>query len=170
MTDWRTILEEHGAKVWRTAYRLLNHHADALDCYQDTFLAAHQFARKQPVEDWAALLTSLAARRAIDRLRQRIRGRSAVTLDSVAEPGSDADCPVQRAEASELMGRIQHWMTELPDKQAEVFWLSCVEGLAHPQIALQMNITTNEVGVLLHRARSRLGALLGTHLADERHK
>jgi DNA-directed RNA polymerase specialized sigma24 family protein len=51
-----------------------------------------------------------------------------------------------------------------------VFWLSCVEGLAHPQIALQMNITTNEVGVLLHRARSRLGALLGTHLADERHK
>src|SRR5262249_17536101 len=44
MIDWGAILAEHGSTVWRTVYRLLDHHADALDCYQKTFLTAFQRA------------------------------------------------------------------------------------------------------------------------------
>ena len=58
MTDWRTILAEHGPAVWRTVYRLLDHHADALDCYQDTFLAAWRYAeprRSGGGQGWARL-------------------------------------------------------------------------------------------------------------------
>src|SRR5713226_2297346 len=68
MTDWPLILAEHGPTVWRTVYRLLDHHADALDCYQETFLAAWRFAERAPVADWPSFLTSLATRRAMDRL------------------------------------------------------------------------------------------------------
>ena len=71
MTDWPSILAEHGAAVWRTVYRLLDHHADALDCYQETFLAAWRFAQREPVVEWRPFLVSLATRRATDRLRQR---------------------------------------------------------------------------------------------------
>src|SRR5438270_13417746 len=103
MTDWPTILAEHGSAVWRTVYRLLNHHADALGCYQETFLAAWRFAEREPVADWGAFLTSLATRRAVDRLRQHYRSRCrTVAMGGVPEPFTEADCPLRYAEAAEL--------------------------------------------------------------------
>ena len=70
MVDWNEILIGHGPVVWRTVYRLLGQHADAMDCYQETFLAAYRWSERHPVGHWPAFLTSLATRRAIDRLRQ----------------------------------------------------------------------------------------------------
>lgn len=161
MTDWRTILAEHGPAVWRTVYRLLGHHADAFDCYQDTFLAAWRYAQRRPVTDWAPFLTSLATRRAMDRLRQRYRDRRRVApLDDHPEPSSQ-DSPTDHASAGELMDRVRAGMVGLPGKQAEVFWASCVEGLSHQAISDRMEIPPGEVRVLLHRARERLGAILG---------
>ncbi|MBI1903003.1 MAG: RNA polymerase sigma factor [Planctomycetia bacterium] len=161
MTDWSFILAEHGATVWRTVYRLLDHHADALDCYQETFLGAWRFAEREPVSDWASFLISLATRRAMDRLRQRYRDRARViALDSLGEPTSEAECPVRHASAKELMDRVRKGIAELPDKQAQVFWLSCVEGISHQQISDRIEIPPGEVRVLLHRARTQLSAML----------
>ena len=66
MVDWNQILATHGATVWRTVYRLVGRHADALDCYQETFLAAYRSVELQPVAHWPTFLTCLATRRAID--------------------------------------------------------------------------------------------------------
>jgi DNA-directed RNA polymerase specialized sigma24 family protein len=52
MSDLNAIIEAHSDAVWRTAYRLLNHREDALDCYQETFLAALQLARKDEIRHW----------------------------------------------------------------------------------------------------------------------
>jgi RNA polymerase sigma-70 factor (ECF subfamily) len=161
MTDWPSILAEHGATVWRTVYRLLDHHADALDCYQETFLSAWRFAEREPVSDWTSFLISLATRRAMDRLRQRYRDRNRViALDSLGERSSEAECPVQHASAMELMDRVREGIAELPDKQARVFWLSCVEGLSHQQISDRIEIPPGEARVLLYRARTQLRAML----------
>jgi RNA polymerase sigma factor (sigma-70 family) len=161
MTNWPSILAEHGATVWRTVYRLLDHHADALDCYQETFLAAWRFADREPVGDWPSFLVSLATRRAVDRLRQRYRDRARViALDGLREPGSEADCPVRHASARELMDRVREGLGVLPDKQAQVFWLSCVEGLSHQHIGERLGVPPGEVRVLLHRARTQLRAIL----------
>jgi RNA polymerase sigma-70 factor, ECF subfamily len=161
MIDWPSILAEHGASVWRTVYRLLNHDADALDCYQETFLEAFGFAQRQPVADWGAFLATVATRRALNRLRSRRRARSRfVALDGVPEPSSEAGCPLQHATAAELLDRVREGLAELPDKQAEVFWLSCVEGLSHQQVADRLQVAPGEVRVLLHRARARLRAIL----------
>jgi RNA polymerase sigma-70 factor (ECF subfamily) len=169
MTDWASILAEHGPTVWRTVFRLLNHDADALDCYQETFLAALRFAKQQSIADWPSFLASLATRRAMDRLRQRYRSRSrAIPIDQIPEPCSEVDGPLLQARANELMDRMREGMSELPDKQAEVFWLSCLEGLSHGQIAELMQIPPGEVRVLLHRARSRLGAFLNRKEVHER--
>jgi RNA polymerase sigma factor (sigma-70 family) len=161
MTDWSFIVAEHGAAVWRTVYRLLDHHADALDCYQETFLAAWRFAEREPVADWAPFLISLATRRATDRLRQRYRDRArTVRSDGTNEPSSEAECPVGHATAVELMDRVREGIAELPEKQAQVFWLSCVEGLSHQEISDRLEIPPGEVRVVLHRARAQLAAIL----------
>ena len=169
MIDWGSILAEYGSTVWRTVYRLLDHHADALDCYQETFLAALRITERQAIADWPSLLVSLATRRAIDRLRQRYRSRSRfIPIDKVPEPASEIDGPLLQAQANELIHRLREGMTELPEPQAEVFWLSCLEGLSHQQIADRLQVPTGEVRVLLHRARTRLGALLNVNRLHER--
>jgi len=168
MIDWGATLAEHGPTVWRIVYRLLNHQDDALDCYQETFLAAFRFAQSQRIDDWPSFLASLATRRAMDQLRQRYRsGRCSASMNTVPEPCSDEDGPIQEARANELMGHVREAMAELPEKQAEVFWLSCLEGLSNHEIATRMQIPHGEVRVLLHRARTHLGALLNLSRVPE---
>jgi|SRR5262245_16198341 len=169
MINWGAILAEHGATVWKTVYRLLDHNDDAQDCYQETFLAAFRFGRKQTIGDWTSLLVSLATRKALDRLRQRYRtARRSIPIEAVLDLPCEADDPLQQARARELMERVREGMAELPEKQAEVFWLSCLEGLSHQQIAEQMQIPPGEVRVLLHRARARLGTMLNLDRLQER--
>jgi RNA polymerase sigma factor (sigma-70 family) len=66
------------------------------------------------------------------------------------------------------MTLVRERLAQLPDKQAEVFWLSCIEGQTHQQISAQMQVAPGEVRVLLHRARAGLGKMLGSGLHDER--
>jgi RNA polymerase sigma-70 factor (ECF subfamily) len=167
MTDWAAILAEHGPRVWRTAFRVLNHSADAHDCYQETFLAAWQLVHTPPREDWAAVLTCLATRKAIDRLRKRLREAARTgSLESVPEPAAAATDPLQAVHLAELLERLRARIAGLPAKQAEVVWLSCVEGFSHQEIAGQLGIPPGEVRVLLHRGRTRLSQLFAPELAD----
>jgi RNA polymerase sigma-70 factor (ECF subfamily) len=161
VTDWETIVEREGPAVWRTAYRLLGRRADAEDCFQDTFLAALRLWAKQPVRHPRAALQRLATARAVDRLRRRYResGRAAdVAWDAVrsAEPS-----PVQHAAAAELSARLREALARLPGKQADVFCLHCLEGWAYADIASELGVSVEAVGVMLHRARARLRAALG---------
>ena len=91
MIDWEDIVSAHRPRVWRTVYRALANHADALDCYQETFLAAWRTEPGVPIEDWGAYLTTLAVRRAVDQLRARARRRSpAIALQDAPEPPAAA--------------------------------------------------------------------------------
>src|SRR5437868_2122162 len=103
MTDWPEVVRQHGPLVWRTAYRLLAHDADAADCFQRTFLAAVELARAEPVRNWPAALRRLATARALEQLRQRLRhrGRFEPLPDGGGEPGRSPD-PVEAAAGGEL--------------------------------------------------------------------
>jgi len=68
--------------------------------------------------------------------------------------------PRQEAEANELAERLRVALAQLPHDQADVFCLSCLDKLSYREIAERLNLTTNAVGVLLHRARQRLRELL----------
>ncbi len=164
MTDWWQIVRDHGPVVWRTAYRLLNHEADAADCFQQTFVSALAVADKEPVRSWPALLKRLAIARALERVRQR--RREANRRDALPEGGgADAHAanPTGAAEAGELAEHLRQALAELDARQGQVFCLSCLEGLSYQQVAEQVGVTVNHVGVLLNRARTRLRELLQAH-------
>ena len=156
MTDWPTVVAAHGPAVWRTVVRLLGPGPDAADCYQDTFLAA---CRSAPagVRDWGAFLVALAARRAVDRLRRRVRGR---TVSLPADPPAAGPDPSAGLEVAELLDAVRRHLAELPPRQAEAFWLSAVEGLPHDRIASHLGVSPGAVRVLVHRARAALAAAL----------
>ena len=159
MTDWSKIVEEHEALVWRTAYRLLDHEADAADCFQRTFISALEVAGRQIVRSWPALLRRLATARALEQLRSRIRqrGRHTALPDDVQGSGL---APIEAAQAGELAARLRDALAEIEPRQAEVFCLACIDGLSYREVGEALGISANHVGVLLNRARTSLQQLL----------
>jgi RNA polymerase sigma-70 factor, ECF subfamily len=171
MVDWDQIVVTHGAAVWRTAYRLLGRHDDALDCCQETFLAAYRAVGRRPIANWEAFLTSVATRQAIDLLRQRTRLRRRFSsLADAPEPIAAACTPLDQVQEAEQLDQVRQLLGRLPSKQAQVFYLSCIEEMAHSEISRHMQISGVEVRVLLHRARARLWAALKESSTELRSK
>jgi RNA polymerase sigma-70 factor (ECF subfamily) len=168
MAEWPEILREHGRAVWQTAYRILGNRADADDCLQEACLAALRLDRRQAVQNWRGLLTHLAAARAVDRLRQRRRGPCAHRADWDTLPGPTPS-PAQGAEEAELTEQLRAALSLLVPTQAQAFCLHCLEGWSYDEIARHLAVSTEAVGVHLHRARKRLRELLAGCLEVPRH-
>ena len=157
MINWQTIVKKHGPAVWQTAYRLLGNHADAADCFQETFICALEVSRRQRVRNFSALLVRLATTRAIDQLRQRFSNSKvrADAADLTAVPSTNPD-PVQEAQMQELVVRLRESLSQLPPQEAQVFCLRYLNNMSYRQIAKELGIKTKTAGVLLHRARKKL--------------
>jgi RNA polymerase sigma-70 factor (ECF subfamily) len=161
VVDWQSIVAEHGPAVWRAVYRLVSHREDALDCYQETFLRAAQYARQHTVSNWAGLLRQTATARALDCLRRRYRAaKQMAPLEAAAETAHAGPSPDVRAELQEAMDRLRRALTELPTQQSEVFCLRELELMSTADVARLMNVTPDDVATWLHRAKRKLrGAL-----------
>lgn len=158
--DWQEIRRQCGPLVWATVYRILRNHDQALDCVQEIFLEAFERSEEFVVEDWSAWLRWLAVRRALDRLRNERRAAAHISPDYDVTSCVGGPEPCAQAEFRELVDRVRLEMARLPDRQAEAFWLRCVEEMSYEEVAEQMGTDANSIGVLIHRARSRLRDLL----------
>lgn len=157
MTDWQAIIDQHGVAVWRTAYRLLGNRADAADCFQETFVSALRFCRRKRVRNYSAFLVRLATARAIDQLRRRFRAADFnLPLADVPEATSKNPGPAQVAQQQELTDGLRKSLSRLPHREAQAFCLRFLNDLSYQQIAEELDVTTNAVGVLIHRARAKL--------------
>jgi RNA polymerase sigma-70 factor, ECF subfamily len=156
MPDWREILSRDGPGVWRTTYRLLANRADADECFQEAFVDALELSRRREIRNWGGLLQRLATVRSIDRLRQRRRSRIRDTVKGRESLELHAPPASQAAEDAELPARLRAALASIPVKQAQVFCLYALEEWNYQEIAIEMAISVNAVGVLLHRARKRL--------------
>jgi RNA polymerase sigma-70 factor (ECF subfamily) len=164
MPDWPNIVEQHGPMVWRTAYRLLNSDTDAADCFQRTFMSALELEHKEVIRNWPALLKRLATARALESIRRRCRESNRLTgVADNAIIDRKAIGPAKAAEASELAEHLREALAALDSRQAQVFCLACLDELSYQEIAEQLGITVNHVGVLLNRARAVLRERLRAH-------
>jgi RNA polymerase sigma-70 factor (ECF subfamily) len=162
--DWPQIVEQHGDMVWRIVRRMVNHEADAADCFQRTFVSALELSRREPVANWGPLLNRLAHARSLDRLRERKRlttRTSAIADEALTD--ARAASPLQAAGANELAEQLREALAKLDPRQAEIFCLACLEELSYDEIARQLQITVNHVGVLLNRAKHALRERLAAH-------
>ncbi len=161
--DWPEILNQHGGIVWKTIRRLVTDDADASDCFQETFVAAWEYSRKQPVINWPGFLTRLATARSLDFLRKRLRTKVvSLVTEGTGEPACQHISPAATAEENELVRRLRDALAEMPHDQAEVCCLRFIENFSYEQIADALRIPVNHVGVLLHRAKTSLRHELAT--------
>jgi RNA polymerase sigma factor (sigma-70 family) len=161
MSDWQELRERYGPLVWTTVYRVLGNLDEAQDCFQDVFVEVIERSTPDTVQEWGAYLRWLATRRALNRLK---KSRNAVKRLARNEPvsslASTQPDPERCAEGKELVEVIRQATARLPNRQGEAIWLSCVEQMSYADIAAQMRISVNAVGVLVYRGRQKLREML----------
>lgn len=161
MAGWNITIEEHGSRVWHIVYRIVGNEADASDCFQEVFLAAVKASRKRTIRNMSAFLSLLATQRAIDWIRKKNRTLQANTTSMDCEVlESSTQTPLQTVESAELSQQLRLALAKIKPLEAQVFCLRTLNELSYRQIADQMNVNENYVGVLINRARTKLQNIL----------
>lgn len=176
--DPETWIDQHGDYLFRYAMFRLRNRTAAEDAVQETLLAAVQaqrsFAGRSTERTW---LTGILRHKIIDHLRANRRAFE--SLDADAESVLETRCfenagafaghwrtnsaPVQwNLNAAEVMEQKEFWQTldrclgELPRRTAIAFTLKEIDGFSCEEICELLELSKNNLWVMLHRARLQL--------------
>ena len=152
------LYREHHDHVFRAAYRVTGSVVDAEDVLQTVFLRLVR--RKEKVDlspSPGSYLHRAAVNASLDLLRGRTRSRS-VSIEEVAfdAPHSSEPSPETQLVDRELQNQIRRSIATLGPKAAEIVVLKYFEGHSNLEIAEMLGTSQMVIGVLLHRARTRL--------------
>lgn len=157
------IYRAHSGKLFSLVLRMVGNPSDAEDLLQDIFLAAHRkldgFRGESALGTW---LYRLATNQCLDHLRSRSAKTSHVT-DSLDD--DDAMPAVgSRGIAADSVAKmdLERAIAQLPEGCRAAFLLYDVEGLDHQEVAAALGIAEGTSKSQVHKARSRLRALLGS--------
>ena len=152
------LYREHHDHVFRAAYRVTGSAVDAEDVLQTVFLRLVR--RKEKVDlspSPGSYLHRAAVNASLDLLRSRTRSRS-VSIEEIAfdAPHSSEPSPETQLVDRELQNQIRRSIATLGPKAAEIVVLKYFEGHSNLEIAEMLGTSQMVIGVLLHRARTRL--------------
>jgi RNA polymerase sigma-70 factor (ECF subfamily) len=178
-SDPRAWVERHGNALYRYALLRTRDAAQAEDLVQETFLAAlkarERYAGQSSEQTW---LIGILKHKLIDHFRARGPMRQEqelieddAYLDTVfspdghwARPPVDWDGPDGALEAGEFWRVFRACLHRLPAHLADLFILREVNELPSEDVCKVMEIsTTNNMWVMLSRARLRLRQCLDQH-------
>jgi len=170
-SELEILFQTHHGRVFRTAQRITGSSADAEDVLQTVFL---RLVKGQDDYDWSknpeAYLSRAAINASLDLLRSRTRAK-AVSLDDSdvdAIAGSFRNPETVHADR-ELQKLVRQAVSRLGKTAGEMFVLRYYEGFDNKEIAALLNTSPLVVGVVLHRARTKLRKEIG-HYLEKHHE
>jgi RNA polymerase sigma factor (sigma-70 family) len=156
---FRTLIDAHGARPHRIAYRMLGDASEAEDIAQEALLRLWNQAPKWQAggAGVSAWLGRVATNLCLDRLRRR----KFASDEAVPEHADDAPGADEAMDEARLRARTVAAVQALPDRQRAAIILTYYEEHSNMAAAgaLDMNIKAFES--LLLRARTALRAALG---------
>lgn len=183
-TGW---LDSHGNFLYRFALRRVRDAAVAEDLLQETLLAAigshHTHAGRSSERTW---LVGIMKHKVFDYFRRTARTMQFPLMLDATEDCFEKSGPWQGhwreeqvplswpVDASHLLESREFWETfdrclsRLPQPIAMAFTLREIDGLNSNEICEILNVTPNNLWVMLHRGRTRLRNLLETEWFSRR--
>ena len=171
-SELETLFQTHHGRVFRTAQRITGSVADAEDVLQSVFL---RLVKGQDEYDWSknpeAYLSRAAINASLDLLRSRTRSKT-VALDEgeVESMASTYRTPELVHADRELQTLVREAVGRLGKTAGEMFVLRYYEGFDNKEIASFLNTSPLVVGVVLHRARTKLRKEIGHYLEKHHEK
>jgi RNA polymerase sigma-70 factor (ECF subfamily) len=170
-SELENLFQAHHGRVFRTAQRITGSAADAEDVLQTVFLRlvkGHDYDWSQNPE---AYLSRAAINASLDLLRSRTRSKVVALdegeVDSIA--GTYRSPEAVHAD-SELRKLVRQAVSRLGKTAGEMFVLRYYEGFDNKEIAALMKTSPMVVGVVLHRARTKLKKEIGHYLEKHHEK
>jgi RNA polymerase sigma-70 factor (ECF subfamily) len=184
LSDPERWVELHGDYLFRYALLRLRDAARAEDAVQETFLAAlkggRSFAGRSAERSW---LVGILKNKVFDHFRKASRETSFTDLEFYSDEESDRFIseglfkdgwnhdlgPREWSSPGASLDSEVFWKTfhdcsaKLPKNVAAVFNLREVDGVESREICAMLNISENNLWVMLHRARMALRRCLETH-------
>jgi RNA polymerase sigma-70 factor (ECF subfamily) len=144
--------------VFRHAARVLGDKAEAEDVAQEALIRLWKIAPdwqqgRARVTTW---LYQITANLCTDRLRKR-RG---IGLDEIAEPTDPTPGAAAQIQTQARMDGLQAGLMQLPERQRQAVVLRHIEGLANPEIAQILDISTEAVESLTARGKRALADIM----------
>jgi RNA polymerase sigma-70 factor, ECF subfamily len=165
------LFQAHHGRVFRTAQRITGSAADAEDVLQTVFL---RLVKGQEDYDLSgnpeAYLSRAAINASLDLLRSRTRSKL-IALDDVNADtlASSFRNPEMNHADQELQTLVRQAVSRLGKTAGEMFVLRYYEGFDNKEIAVLLNTSALVVGVVLHRARTKLRKEIG-HYLEKHHE
>ena len=167
-----TLFRAHHGRVFRTAQRITGSAADAEDVLQTVFLRLVKGHEAYDLsQNPEAYLSRAAINASFDLLRNRTRAKS-VGLDDIDSESlaSRSRSPEVEHADRELQALVRQAVTRLGKTAGEMFALRYYEGYDNQQIAGLLKTSPLVVGVVLHRARTKLRKEIGHYLEKHHEK
>ncbi|MBS1817582.1 MAG: RNA polymerase sigma factor [Acidobacteria bacterium] len=163
------VVEQHARRLYRSARAMGFSATEADDLSQEVFVTfletLDRFEGRSSVSTW---LFGILHHKVQERRRVVVRDQRADPIDEIFEASFDAHgswtkppIAADRLAASrQVSAALAECLDGLPDQQRAVFHFREVEGLSTAEVGELVGCTTNHVGVLFHRARTRLRGCL----------
>jgi len=146
-------------KLFRLAFRLLQHVQEAEDSVQDVM--AGVWARREQWGEWKSIeayCMTATRNNCLDRLRRR--RVVPVAEDRASEVSSPDKNPFEKIMDKQLIQRIRQCMDALPENQQQVIRLREMEGFSYNEIAEVLEMTLDQVKINLFRGRNAIKKLI----------
>jgi RNA polymerase sigma-70 factor, ECF subfamily len=167
-SDW---VDAHADYLFNFAVGQVRDPNIAEDLVQETFLAAvksqHNFSGQSTARTW---LVGILRHKIFDHLRKTCRERavrvevtpvrdaneSEASLEWIHQIAAESISPTRRIELAEFREHLEKAMGKLPPRIAQAFQLYAIEEQSNQDVCARMNISENNLWVMLHRARKQL--------------
>ncbi len=171
--DSSTWVDLYGDYLFRFALFRVSQREIAEELVQDTFLAAHvakeRFEQRSSVKTW---LVTILKNKIIDHFRKASREHE-VSAESVgSEEAVNAafnrigiwsiwlnewdSTPERLLEQKDFLTRLEQCVAKLPERLKRVFIARAVDDVETEELCKEMNISANNLWVMLYRARMQL--------------
>lgn len=157
------LVDEHGAVLYRTAFRLVGDRHEAEDIVQETYRSIwkSRFRYRSDLGERAWMI-SILRRRVADRWRRR-RLPTVLAGETPPDVATSGEDPLHDHYTDEM----QKALGALPQELRETLLLVVVSGLTHQEAADELGIPLGTVLSRVARARSRLRAALAASIKTQ---
>lgn len=142
-------------KLFRVAFRITLHREEAEDIVQETLIRAWkqrtELSSKTSIE---AFCVTIARNLALDAREKK--DAQHVELTEAHDRAASASTPYDQLVEKDRLDMLRHFVSQLPQKQRDIFHLRDVEGKSYQEIASTLQLTEEQVKVYLFRARQKL--------------
>ncbi|BAZ40600.1 putative sigma factor [Calothrix sp. NIES-4101] len=141
------LFNRHGRLVYGLALKILTHPQEAEDLTQEIFLTLWRKASTNPdCRFFVRYLITITRSRAIDKIRARTRQLKLVEkVGTMSNDITPEPTPTEQVSNAERSQRVNHALSELPEKQRQVIELAYNQGLSQSEIAKQLDIPLGTV-------------------------